>query len=39
MHENKKYTILSLVFECGFNSKFSFNKYFKKVTNMTPSEY
>lgn len=37
--ENKKYTILSLAFECGFNSKSSFNKYFKKVTNMTPSEY
>lgn len=37
--ENKKYTILSLAFECGFNSKSSFNKYFKKVTNKTPSEY
>ena len=37
--ENKKYTILSLAFECGFNSKSSFNKYFKKVTNQTPSEY
>nr|WP_315171792.1 helix-turn-helix domain-containing protein [uncultured Flavobacterium sp.] len=37
--ENKKFTILSLAFECGFNSKSSFNKYFKKVTNLTPSEY
>lgn len=37
--ENKKYTILSLAFESGFNSKSSFNKYFKKVTNKTPSEY
>ncbi len=37
--ENKKFTILSLAFECGFNSKSSFNKYFKKVTNQTPSEY
>jgi len=37
--ENKKYTILSLAFDCGFNSKSSFNKYFKKVTNLTPSEY
>ena len=37
--ENKKYTILSLAFECGFNSKSSFNKYFKKVMSLTPSEY
>ena len=37
--ENKKYTILSIAFDCGFNSKSSFNKYFKKVTNQTPSEY
>ena len=37
--ENKKYTLLSLAFDCGFNSKSSFNKYFKKVTNQTPSEY
>ncbi|MDD5150483.1 MAG: helix-turn-helix domain-containing protein [Flavobacterium sp.] len=37
--ENKKYTILSLAFDCGFNSKYSFNKHFKKITNQTPSEY
>lgn len=37
--ENKKYTILSLAYDCGFNSKSSFNKYFKKVTNQTPTEY
>lgn len=37
--ESKKYTILSLAFDCGFNSKSSFNKYFKKETNLTPSEY
>jgi AraC-like DNA-binding protein len=37
--ENRKFTILSLAFECGFNSKSSFNKYFKKVTHLTPSEY
>lgn len=36
---NKKYTILSLAFECGFNSKSTFNKQFKKITNKTPSEY
>ena len=37
--ENRKYTILSLAFDCGFNSKSSFNKHFKKITNQTPSVY
>ncbi|WPR70376.1 helix-turn-helix domain-containing protein [Flavobacterium sp. NG2] len=37
--DNQKYTIISLAYECGFNSKSSFNKYFKKVTNQTPTEY
>lgn len=37
--DNKKYTLLSLAFECGFNSKSSFNRNFKKVTGLTPSEY
>lgn len=37
--ENKKFTILSLAYDCGFNSKTSFNRYFKKVTKLTPSEY
>jgi len=36
---NRKFTLLSLAFECGFNSKSSFNKYFKKVTGQSPSEY
>ncbi|WP_083994027.1 helix-turn-helix domain-containing protein [Gelidibacter algens] len=31
--------MLSLAFDCGFNSKSSFNKYFKKETNLTPTEY
>ena len=37
--ENKKYTLLSLSYDCGFNSKSSFNKNFKKVTGQSPSEY
>jgi len=36
---NQKFTLLSLAFECGFNSKSSFNKYFRKVTGVSPSEY
>ena len=39
MPENQKFTLLSLAFECGFNSKTSFNRNFKKVTGLTPSEY
>ena len=37
--ENKKYTLFSLSYDCGFNSKSSFNKNFKKVTGQSPSEY
>lgn len=36
---NRNYTLLSLAFECGFNSKTSFNRNFKKVTGISPSEY
>lgn len=36
---NKKYTLLSLAFESGFNSKSTFNQSFKKATNMTPSQF
>jgi len=32
-------TLLALAFECGFSSKSSFNKFFKKATGKTPSEF
>lgn len=37
--ESKKYTLLSLSFECGFNSKTAFNRNFKKATGFSPTEY
>lgn len=37
--ENQKYTLLALAYDCGFNSKTTFNRVFKKVTNLSPSEY
>ena len=37
--KNNKYTLLSLAFDAGFNSKTSFNTTFKKYTGKTPSQY
>jgi AraC-like DNA-binding protein len=37
--KKKHLTLLSLAFDAGFNSKSSFNKYFKKMTGQTPSAY
>ncbi len=33
------YTILAIAFDSGFNSKTTFNSFFKAQTGMTPSEY
>lgn len=32
-------TILEIAFDAGFNTKTSFNRVFKKLTRMTPSQY
>ncbi len=37
--ENENLSLLGIAFDCGFNSKSSFNRIFKKVTNYSPSEY
>ena len=37
--QNQKYTLLGLAYDCGFNSKTSFNRNFKKATGFAPSEY
>lgn len=36
---NHNYTLLAIAFECGFNSKSSFNLIFKKHTGLTPSQF
>ncbi|MFA9388226.1 MAG: helix-turn-helix domain-containing protein [Prolixibacteraceae bacterium] len=33
------YTILAIAYECGFNSKASFNRIFKEYTGTTPGEF
>ena len=37
--DNQKFTLLSLSFECGYNSKTAFNRNFKKNTGHSPSDY
>lgn len=34
-----KFSLLGIAFECGFNSKSSFNRVFRHLTGMTPSGY
>jgi AraC-like DNA-binding protein len=37
--EHKKSTLLGIAFDCGFNSKATFNRAFKKNTNLSPKDY
>lgn len=37
--EHKKSTLLGIAFDCGFNSKATFNRAFKKNTGKTPKDY
>ncbi len=34
-----QYTLMAIAYDCGFNSKASFNRNFKKYTGLTPTEY
>ncbi|MEX0316274.1 MAG: helix-turn-helix domain-containing protein [Allomuricauda sp.] len=36
---NKNLTLLGIAFESGFNSKTTFNRVFKQVTGLTPTEF
>jgi AraC-like DNA-binding protein len=36
---SQQYTLLGIAYDCGFNSKASFNRNFKKYTGQTPSDY
>jgi AraC-like DNA-binding protein len=36
---NLQFTLLAISFDCGFNSKASFNRNFKKYTGFTPRDY
>jgi AraC-like DNA-binding protein len=35
----ENYSFLGIALDCGFNSKSAFNRIFKKITNLTPSQY
>jgi len=38
-HKNDKSTFLAIAFDCGFNSKTTFNRVFKKQAGKTPQQY
>jgi len=37
--QNNHLSIIGIAFDCGFNSKATFNRVFKRVTKLTPSEF
>jgi AraC-like DNA-binding protein len=37
--EQKTQTLLGIAYDCGFNSKATFNRAFKKVTGVSPKEW
>jgi AraC-like DNA-binding protein len=39
IEDTRNFKILAIAYEVGFNSKATFNRVFKKVTELTPSEF
>lgn len=37
--EHKKQTLLGIAYDCGFNSKATFNRAFKKMTGLSPKDW
>lgn len=37
--EHKQLSLLGIAYDCGFNSKATFNRVFKKITHTSPSEF
>jgi len=37
--QHRQYSLIGIAYECGFNSKPTFNRAFKKFTSVSPSEY
>lgn len=37
--KHKDLSLLGIAFDCGFNSKATFNRVFKKLTQLSPTEY
>ena len=37
--EHNTTTLLGIAYDCGFNSKATFNRAFKKSTTLSPNEY
>lgn len=37
--KNSNYTLIAIAYDCGFNTKSSFNSIFKKTTGLTPSAF
>jgi AraC-like DNA-binding protein len=37
--EQKTQTLLGIAYDCGFNSKATFNRAFKKATGQSPKEW
>ncbi|QCX02328.1 AraC family transcriptional regulator [Aggregatimonas sangjinii] len=38
-NKHQQLSILGIAYECGFNSKATFNRVFKKITHSSPSEF